>query len=357
MAALGDAIMASAALCLLKRGLPDRPVAVLARVQAAAYFRSLPFVDEVVPFVAEQHIDRRRPWRLLGAAPELLRLLRRLRSARYGATVQWRGQIQDTLLSRATGAPHRVAAVQSIHRRALLAVERVPWLVTDLVPFDRADGHLVEAMAAPAAALVRKLGGDPAAAGAGLPLHFPLTAADRAAADEFLAAAGLDARTPFACLTVGARSEFNDWPPDRFAAVADYLAERHGLRVILNGMPSHAERELHVARTMRTQPVRSVGRLSFGALAAVLARSRLLVALNTGIVHVAAALRVPVVVLNGRDGASITPWGTATRIVTRNPHYPRRHPDPRQWAGLVGLITAAEVNAAVDSLLASSHAG
>jgi hypothetical protein len=42
--------------------------------------------------------------------------------------------------------------------------------------------------------------------------------------------------------------------------------------------------------------------------------------------------------------------------VTRNPFYPARHPDPREWPKLVPLITAQEANAAVDALLAPSHA-
>lgn len=355
MAALGDAIMASAALRILKQGLPQMQVAVLARAHACDYFRTLPYVDEVIPFVADRHVSRSRPWKMLGAAPELATLLIRLKREQFAAAIQWRGQLQDTLLSWVTGARHRVAAVQSIHRRAFLPVERVSFLVTDLVTVTAADAHMVEAMAAPAEFLVKKLGGTPPI-DRNLALDFPLSVADRSLADAFLAHAGIGAEEPLACLSIGARSTFNDWRPERFAAVADALAVRHGMRVILNGMPQHAEREAAIARQMVAKPICSVGRLPFGALCAVLARSRLLVALNTGIVHVAAALRVPVVVLNGRDGASLSPWGTEMRIVTRNPYYPRRHPDSRQWAGLVDLIPVTEVLAAIDDILGKAHA-
>lgn len=355
MAALGDAIMASAALRLLKQGLPGVQVDVLARRSAVEYFSSLTSVDRVVPFVAERFIDRRRPWKMLQAPGELVRVLRALRRGRYHAVVQWRGQIPDTLMSAFTSAPHRVAAVQSIHRRSFIPVERVPFLVTDLVPVTDPGAHMVEAMAAPAHHLVRKLGGRPATEPA-LKLEFPLSNADEQAAQAFIAAHNLEEGVPMAMVAISARTAVNTWPGDRFGAVADYLRISHGLRVILSGVPEHRARETEIAERMRTQPVRATGRLSFGGVCALLRRCRLLVSLNTGVSHAAAALRVPVVVLSGRDGASITPWGTPHRVVTRNPHYPARHPQPREWAGLVEKITAAEVNAAADALLGDAHA-
>lgn len=355
MAALGDAIMASPALRILREGLPGAQVDVLARRAAADYFSSLTSVDQVVPFVAERFVDRHRPWKLLQAPGELARLIRTLRDNRYDAVVQWRGQIPDTLMSACTRARHRVAAVQSIHRRSIIPVERVSFLVTDLVPVADPGAHLVEAMAAPARHLVHKLGGLPEREAA-RPLEFPLRTEDERAADAFMAAHDLREDTPMAIVAISAKTAVNSWPGARFGAVADYLRLSHGLRVILSGVPEHRDRETEIAAGMKTQPLCSTGRLPFGGVCALLRRCRLLVALNTGISHAAAALRVPVVVLSGRDGASITPWGTPHRVVTRNPFYPARHPDPREWAGLVEKITPAEVKAAIDALLEDSHA-
>ena len=350
MAALGDAIMSSAALRLLRGGLPGWEIHVLARSHVQGYFQRLPTVDTVVPFVAEKHVDRRRPWKLAGGADEVLRLLGRLGGEHYDAVVQWRGQLPDTLLSAWTRAPHRVAAVQSIHRKGFLPVEKVPFLVTDLVSVSGPHTHLVEAMAAPVRFLVRKLGGR-LPDRPDLTLDYPLRPADHAEARAFMDASGLAETDSFAIVCISARSQLSVWSEERFARVADHVQQRHGLRVVLTGLPEHRDRENAVAGAMRTLPVRAVGRISFGAECALLARSRLLVSLNTGIMHVAAALGVPVVVVNGRDGACHAPWRVPHRMVTRNPFYPQRHPDPRQWGRLVSLVPASEVEAAIDDLL------
>lgn len=355
MAALGDAVMASPALRMLKQGLPGWRIDVLARTHTADYFRSLPWVDEVVSFVNDRHVDRQRPWRLLGGWGEAVRLFQELKGGGYAAVIQWRGQLPDTLMSLCTGARHRIATVQSIHRKSAIPVEKLRFLVTDLVTVSRADAHLVEAMAAPADFLLRKLGGS-IPANPDLSMDYPLQAADHAAAAEFLSAHGLAEDVPLACVGISAKTAVNSWPLDRFAAVADHLRLHHGLQVVLTGIPAHRDRERTIAAGMKTEPVCSTGRLPFGALCALLARSRLLVSLNTGLSHIAAALRVPVVVLSGRDGASITPWGAPHRVVTRNPFYPRRHPDRRQWAGLVSLITVDEVRKSIDALMSETYA-
>ncbi len=351
MAALGDAIMASPALRLLKEGLPRWQIEVLARGQAVEYFSGLSCVDRVIRFVDERYVERRRPWRLLQGWTDLRRLFRELRGARYSAVVQWRGQLPDTLMSVVTRARHRVAGVQSIHRRSLFPVERMGFLVTDLVPVTNPHSHMVEAMVAPARYLVGKLGGTVPEI-SNLPLEYPLQPADHAEAEAFLHAHGISPERPFAMVSLSAKTAVNTWPNDRFAQVADHLQRRHGLAVVLTGIPEHLDREAAVAGTMRTPAIRTVGRLRFGPVCAALARCSLLVSLNTGISHIAAALRIPVVVLSGRDGASISPWRTRHRVVTRNSFYPQRHPHERDWATLVPLISVGDVTGAVDELMA-----
>lgn len=354
MAALGDAVMASAALRLLKQRLPEWQIHVLARSPVVSYFQSLSSIAQVVPFVDDRFVDRRKPWKLLGATRATARLARQLRKNGYTAALQWRGQFPDTLMNACTGARHRLATIQSVHRPSPIPAERIRFLLTDLVEATSPDLHLVEVMAAPARYFLENVLGQ-------IPNHtplfleYPLTGYDHQAANTFLSERGVVPAEPLACVSLSAKTTVNTWSADRFAAVADHLQARHGLRVVLTGLPAHREKEAEIAAKMKTAPLRSTGQLSFGGVCALLSRSQILLSLNTGISHIAAALRVPVVVLNGRDGASITPWGTRHRVVTRNSYYPRRHPNEREWAGLVPLISVAEVNDAVDALLCETH--
>lgn len=353
MAALGDAVMSSPALRILKITFPDAQLTVLARTHAMEYFRALRYVDRVVPFIDERHVDRRRPWRLLRSSGEIVRLLRDLRSGRFDLTIQWRGQLPDTLMSRLTGARRRVAGVQSIHRRSPLSVERIGFMVTDLVTFDRPSGHLVEAMAAPSLFLFKELQGETLEIPQ-LSLDYPISPAGREEADRFLRSKKLTDE-PIALVSISSKSSFNRWTSEGFAKVADHLHHRHGMRVMLTGLPSDAERESEISSLMMTEPICTTGRLTFAGVCGVLEKGRLLVSLNTGISHIAAALRVPVVLLNGRDGASISPWGVPHRVVTRNQYYPKRHPNPKEWPGLVPMITPVEVEQSVDALIAETN--
>ncbi len=100
----------------------------------------------------------------------------------------------------------------------------------------------------------------------------------------------------YVCIHPGANAPNNRWSPDEFAAVADAHAAR-GLRVVLTGSRDEAAVTKAVARKMHSRAVNLAGRTSLGALAVLLTRARLLVSNYTGVSHLAAALRVPSVVV------------------------------------------------------------
>jgi ADP-heptose:LPS heptosyltransferase len=126
-------------------------------------------------------------------------------------------------------------------------------------------------------------------------LEFPLHEADRAALRAVEGADDLPARS-YICIHAGARAEARRWPPDRFAVVADALAAA-GWRVVLTGSRDEQPLTQAVAAAMKAPVLDLAGRTSLGALAALLYGSRLLVCNDTGVSHLAAALRVPSVVV------------------------------------------------------------
>jgi ADP-heptose:LPS heptosyltransferase len=123
-------------------------------------------------------------------------------------------------------------------------------------------------------------------------LEFPLRPAD--SAELASVAPGLEPGT-YAVIHPGTRSA-RRWPEEGFAAVADALAAQ-GVRVVLTGTAGEADVTARVAELSRAGALDLTGRTSLGALAALVAGARLLVSNDTGVSHVAAALRIPSVVV------------------------------------------------------------
>lgn len=133
---------------------------------------------------------------------------------------------------------------------------------------------------------------------AGESLEFPITAAD----EEMLRSAWPHrSGVRYVCLHPGASDPGRMWPVERFALVADALAA-DGLTPVLTGTASEKEVTAAVQRSMRSKALDLAGRTDLGALAALLRDAELVVCNDTGVSHLAAALRTPsVVIFAGSD--------------------------------------------------------
>ena len=100
----------------------------------------------------------------------------------------------------------------------------------------------------------------------------------------------------YVCVHPGASVQERRWSPELFAVVADTLTAR-GLQVVFTGTAAEADLTQAVRKLMRTSPIDLAGRTSLGAIAALLSNARLLVCNDTGVSHLAAALRVKSVVI------------------------------------------------------------
>jgi ADP-heptose:LPS heptosyltransferase len=127
--------------------------------------------------------------------------------------------------------------------------------------------------------------------------------------DEHAKAAALAGPVgPHVCLHPGASRPANRWPPERFAAVGDWMAAS-GHQVILTGTRRERPVTAAVAAAMEEPALDLAGRTTVGTLAAVFARARVVVSNDTGAAHVAAAVGTPSVVVfaPGGDAARWAP--------------------------------------------------
>jgi ADP-heptose:LPS heptosyltransferase len=99
------------------------------------------------------------------------------------------------------------------------------------------------------------------------------------------------------------------WPMERFIAVARYLQERAGLEVVILAGPADDASAWDGFRVFRNAPLAEVKRVIAGA--------QLFIGNDSGPAHIAAAFGVPVVVLFGpSDPVTWAPWRTEAQVLT-----------------------------------------
>ena len=87
------------------------------------------------------------------------------------------------------------------------------------------------------------------------------------------------------------------WPADRFAAVADHVAVRYNVQVAFLGTTKGAPAIDAIRRAMRRDSVSLAGATEIPTLCAVLCRADAAVTLDTGTMHLARAVGLPMVVV------------------------------------------------------------
>jgi ADP-heptose:LPS heptosyltransferase len=118
----------------------------------------------------------------------------------------------------------------------------------------------------------------------------------------------------YAALHPGSQLSSRRWPAERFAEVGDALAAE-GLEVVITGTAAEAPLTRRVKSRMREPALDLAGRTSLGGLAALIAGARLLVCNDTGVSHIAAAMRTPSVVI--ACGSDPKRWAPLNRQLHR----------------------------------------
>jgi len=354
---VGDAVMATPAIGLVRRSLPGATIGLLCKPGVAPIMNGLEFFDELIVM---------HPGGVMGHKHTASKL--RLRG--FDTALLLTNSFSSALIVRMAGAPRRMGYDRDA--RHLLLTHRLTAPKTDegkwaIVPAVDYYWHAAESLIAlTTGERAHELRAADESGAHRLPqgtyLELVSTATDRAEADEVLAKAGVLDR-PYAVLNPGGNNTAKRWPAERFAKLADHLGRAHGLRVLISGSPGEAALTELVAKLAETEPVElpALG-MSLGSLKSIIERSELLVTNDTGPRHIAAAFGVPMVTLFGPTDHRWTtiptrPEGPETVLVA-DPELPltesaNDHPE-RCRVDRIGLDAAVR---SVDRLLAMARSG
>ena len=160
-------------------------------------------------------------------------------------------------------------------------------------------------------------------------------------------------RRPVASLVLASANPKKDWPAERYARLADALDRDFGFQVVLLGGPS--EREKKAAAVIRSltasAPVEALAD-SVRQLMIRVAGSRLVVAPDTGPLHIAHALGVPVIGLFAHTNPwRVGPWRSFHDLVVDRYTENGDEPDPSSYLpkdDRMDMITVSDVLAKVE---------
>ena len=157
---------------------------------------------------------------------------------------------------------------------------------------------------------------------------------------------------PVATVIPASATHKKDWGPSRWAEVVDALSTRYGFQVVLAGGPG--KREGAIAREIADRASAEVDWAmgdSVRRLMWIIERSNLVIAPDTGPVHIARALSVPVIGIYGHTNPwRVGPWRAYQDLWIDHYTDPSRGPDPSnrepKW-NVMDTILADEVIAKI----------
>lgn len=337
----GDVLLASPLFTVLRNRAPS------VEVDALIYSDTRDMLD-LHPAIAQVHVVNRE-WKALGPLARFAqerRLFRTLRERRYELVVHLSEHPRGAWLARALRARYAVApnfpGKPSAWKRSF----------SHLVPLPpHARRHRVEINLD----ALRRIGVQPGEDERKLVL-VPGEEAERSV-EALLSAQGL-AAGDYVHFHPGSRWQFKCWPVERAAALVNALAQR-GEHIALTAAPD--ERELgsiaEIRRRVRAPIADFSGQLNLKQLAALSARAKVFIGVDSAPMHIAAAMRTPAVALFGPSGElEWAPWCVPHRIVVSTEHPCRPCGNDGCGGGKVSeCLTRLPLEAvltAVDSLLA-----
>jgi heptosyltransferase I len=348
LSAMGDVIHTLPAVHLLRKAFPQAYIGWLieerwSELLCAAGSPHRGSRSAQRPLVDEVHTVSLKTWRKsllsISTVQRIATIWNDVRAARYEIAVDLQGAIRSAVLARWSGA--RVIYGAAEPRESLASL----WYTRKAVARGR---HVVEQNLSVAEALVQRSMGSTSA---DFSCDIPCDLRAETRIDQRMAELGM---RDFAILNPGAGWGAKRWPAERYGEVARTLGNL-GIGSILNYGPGEEElvRAAEAASGGAARPMSC----SISELIALTRRARLFIGGDTGPLHLAAALGIPVVAIYGpTDPARTGPYGTRSAVLRSaesvTTHARRTAPDQ----GLLAIGSDAVVGAA-DELLAGDLRG
>lgn len=290
---IGDAVMCTPALSMLRSGFPKAWIALLANSTVAELLAGHPCLDAIRVYDRKGiHRGVRGKWRLG----------KEIAGEGFDLAVLFQNAFEAALLSRLGKIPHRHGYAADGRR----------FLLTMPVPLPPESCHQVDyylRMLEPLGIEVRRGS-----------LCLVTTEEEGQQAGQRLKGWGIGLEDRVVGINPGATyGGAKRWPTERYAELADALIDAYGVKVLIFGGPAEARLGFAISEGMRRPATVLSGTLSVREMMAMIRRCSLFVTNDSGPMHVAAAFKVPIVAVFGpTDPEATSPVGDGIQLIRKD---------------------------------------
>ena len=330
---VGDAVMSLPAVASVRQSYPRAEVFILTKPWVADLFKDLPGIDRVVLYQSSGiHEGLRGKWRLA----------RELRLEKFDLALHLPNSFESALVSFLAGIPQR-AGYNTDGRGALL---------THRVPVDRKikRGHQVEYYLY----LLRSLGFQTTG---GIPA-LETSPKSLEEAEQILESWGVKKSDLLIGLSPGAKyGSAKEWFPERYGELATRISREMRARILILGSLGDRPVAFRISQKAGPAAIDLTGKTTLAQAIGLIARCRLFITNDSGLMHVASALRVPLVAIFGStDPLRTGPLGENSRVLYKSiPCAPCLKAECREDRKCMELITVDDVYGEVKKIWNSKN--
>jgi len=289
-ARIGDTIQTTPLFRQIRLKYPDAHITVMIRAMSEEVIKANPDVNDYIIYYEDPiftDIVSRDSDKYLNAYKDVEKLILDLRARKFDLAYNVTHSTSSALLIKLAQIPQVVGASLSEDWQFSL---RGPWTVyffTSVLSRDYNDLNLCDIfkLYEPIAEPVKEL-------------FFELKPETLKFVDELFNEYHISSDDFVVCMQLGASETNKRWPVEYFAQLGKKLHEKYNARIFLVGVQSEAELGLRFQKEVPGLAIPLFGKTTIPQLAALLKRSNLLVTNDTGTMHIAAAVKCPVMLVS-----------------------------------------------------------
>lgn len=295
---MGDLIMSVPAIRALKQTFSSR-ITLLTSSMAAGITPYISDIDDVIVFDL--------PWvkaKEVTADHAISALTEQLKARNFDAAVIF------TVFSQNAMPAAMIAYMAGIPLRLAYSRENPYKLLTNWVP-DKEPYSYIQHQVLRDLALVNTIG----AATDNLCLHLNISEKAWKDAENKLSATGVNTDKPWLIFHAGVSEEKREYPEDLWMQAAKKLIEEKRFQIVFTGAASEKILCENLAVKTGENAFSVAGLFTLEEFISLIDKAPLVVSVNTGAIHIAAAVNTPVVVLYARTNPQHTPWMVSSVVL------------------------------------------